>query len=305
MSHVDKISSINLSKIVKTQQPIANSSEGIGQNLSLLSYDKIKNTRPYKDIHNLNNTWQNVLNLSVDALHSTKDLNICCWMLEAITHEEHLLGFSAGMEIIQQLLENYPHCYPDNEEDKFIALKWINDNMSSWCGEEEIFPNMKFNTVHKDIYNNKFNKEMVKNIIYDEKYLAKKIMIINNIKHILTKIKNHTYLFKDVLLFLQKIEQFYLNYQQNIRHNQEKNKNHHSHIHKDKELDGEKSPHHVHDKEYIYSHLSELIQEGLEIDKNDLLLFLMHKILLLRKKNSHEIFKIIRENNLNSLIDIS
>ena len=288
----DKTSHESIKDLVNITQPLTNSSNSIGEDTLLTFYDQIKSLRPYKDIHNINNTWTNVIKLCIRVLQKTKDLNICCWLLEAMTYENNLEGFADGIKIIYELLKNFPNCYPLDENDKITALQWVNDHMSTWFDKEEILPGVSLKNIHQDIFTSTINKDLLKKNPYNENYIHGKITLINNIQETINKIDLYKSCFKSVIFFFQKIENFYINYKQmslNIL------------IIPQKIEDKIEDP--LVYKDQIFNDLSAIIHQGLLIDKSDLLLYLMQKILLLRNKPYKEIFKILRENNLSNLID--
>lgn len=265
-----------------------NPSNVIGENLIFTYYDKIKNLRPYKDPNNPNNNWKNVINHSIEALNLSKDFNISCWLLEALTYEENLYGFYLGLEIITILLEKFPNCYPETEEDKIICFEWINNNLFEWIVNEEILPTIKFQTIHNDLLNNKFNKDLVKRVPYNEEFLDNKLLLIKNINNLLEKIKIYKPFLKNLIDLLYKLDNFYKNYMKeykliktNLFENQSTSDN----------------------KENIFNSINSLVLEGLKIDKNDVVLYMLYKVLLLRKKSVNEILKLIRDNELSNLLE--
>jgi len=292
----EKISSAAIKNLVHITTPLNNTENSVGEDTCLTSYDQIKSLRPYKDVKNINNTWSNVINLCISTLQKTKDLNICCWLLEAMSYENNLEGFADGMEIISDLLITFPNCYPLGEEEKITALHWVNDHMSTWFDKEEILPDLYLKNIHQDIFTSKINKDLFKKMTYNENYLNTKITLINTIKNIITKMELYNSCLKSVIFFLQRIENFYLIYKQILSPT--------TPITPPREDPTEENntPFPT-SKDQIFHHLSQLIHEGLMVDKSDLLLYLMQKILLLRNKPYREIFKILRENNLANLID--
>jgi hypothetical protein len=293
-----KIGQESLFDLVKIHEPIANHENNIGNNTILTFYDQIRNMRPYKNTKNPNNTWKNVFQLCIEALKQTKDLNICCWMLESITYEEALAGFAQGLNMIQRLLQIFPDCYPLDTEEKMNSLKWVDDNMSSWLGQEEIFPKIFFKNIYHDIYNNKINFDLLKKKIPQEVFMHDKIKNINYIQDIIHHMGIYSSCLQNTLIFLQKLENFYLNYQKQIDIFQEAQitAKENNQILLDVNSDISKTQ--------IFEYLSQLIKQGLIIDKNDFFLFCIQQVLLLRHKDHKFLLKILKDNQLDNLFNL-
>jgi hypothetical protein len=291
---VNRIESSNIMDLVKIKDSIGGGGNPIGVGVTLGVYDQIRNTRPYKDPKNPLNTWQNVLDLSVEALKTSKDLNVCCWILEALTYEEQLAGFSVGLEIINQLLNIYPACYPIVEDDKANAINWVDENMITWFENQEIFNKATFQTLYQDIFSGKITKELVKKYPYDGKFIENKLNLIAKTKKTLENMGYYGQIMKNTCSFLQKLENFYTNYKKFIVEYYSKPDA--SSPENTIIINGSIS------KNELYNSLLETTKRGLDDDKNDLLLFMIYKIILLRGKTNNEIFKIIRDNNLNTLL---
>lgn len=267
-----------------------NTNNEIGENLILTYYDKVKNLRPYKDIHNPNNNWKNVINNCVEALNLSKDFNITCWLLEALTYEENLYGFYLGLEIITILIKNFPNCYPENHEDKIMGFEWINNYIFEWIINEEILPQGTFQMLHLDLLNNKFNRELLKKFPYKEDFINDKLFLISKINNLLDEIGNYKPYLQNIINLLNKLETFYKTYIKEY-----------SLI--DKTVDDKNLIIKNHNKEDIFNEINNLTIEGLKIDKNDMILYIIHRVILLRKKPVNEILKLIRINELSNLFD--
>ena len=107
-------------------------------------YDEIKEARRADDLLDRGEwnrelktaDWDKVLSLSIDALsHTTKDLQIASWLLEALIREEGFNGLDTGLSILIGLLDGFwEHVYPGVEdgdlEYRCGPLEFINDKLS-------------------------------------------------------------------------------------------------------------------------------------------------------------------------------
>lgn len=292
MVATNKIDPSNINDLITIATPI--DSNQVGENILLSYYDLIKKSRPYKDIYNPNSSWQQVLSLCVEALKISKDFNVCCWTLEALSFQYHLRGMKVGLNIIVDLLQYFPNCYPTCEEERTVSLEWINNHISTWIDEEEILPGLYFKDVYKDILYAQLNKDIYKDLwkrtTCDSEFLQDRIDTLNSIINNLNNLSSIT--FRDSISFFQKVYGFYIGYRQYLVD-----------LHKTSPSDNENLVmEKLMTKDDIYNLLLEKVEEGLKFDKNDLLLFMIKKILLLRNKSNEEVYKLIRNNSIEGLI---
>jgi type VI secretion system protein ImpA len=79
--------------------------------------------------------WQGVIELSTQALTTrSKDLQIACWLTEALAKRHGFTGLRDGMALLAQLLERFwESCYPtiddDDLEGRAAPLVWLNDKL--------------------------------------------------------------------------------------------------------------------------------------------------------------------------------
>jgi len=71
--------------------------------------------------------WGNVVRLTRDALQNrSKDLNLGCWLTEAVTHQTGLAGLQAGLRLLAGLLDRYwdvmyPEIDTESPGEEFLA----------------------------------------------------------------------------------------------------------------------------------------------------------------------------------------
>jgi hypothetical protein len=273
-----------------------------GDDLTFIYYDRIKSSRPDKNItHNINithNNWHNTFNLCIEALNLSKDLNIAFWMLEALVYEKNLLGFYIGIGFIAELIEKYPNIFPKDMESKFNCFDWMNNHILEWLENEIILEkDGKFPILYIDIYNNKFNKDILKKYIYNKDYAKQKLDLMENIKNILTNMNDFSFYFSSILTFYFKVKIFYENcesYLVNVENNKKNDIN--KDLNENNNVD-------LNSKEEIFKEIGKLATEGLKLDKNDVLLYLIYKIFLLKNKPVNQIINLIRENDLSKLLE--
>ena len=109
-------------------------------------YDAIKEARRADDPNLPQGDWQQKLkvaewpktrDLTLDVLTAkSKDLQIACWLTEALAHLNGFQGVSTGLEIIRRLLVEYweslyPEMEDDDLEERASKLAWLNDNLPS------------------------------------------------------------------------------------------------------------------------------------------------------------------------------
>jgi hypothetical protein len=191
-------------------------------------------------------------------------------------------------------MEKFSDCYPTNEEDKIMGFEWINNNIFEWIINEEILPGGTFQVLHFDLLNSKFNKDLIKKFGYKEDFIKDKLFLIENINKLLEKIKNYKPFLQNIINFLNKLENFYKTYMQEYNLLTEVNTTTED---KTSKIDINNN------KEDIFNEITNLVMEGLKIDKNDVILYMIHKIILIRKKPVNEILKLIRNNELSNLFD--
>jgi len=265
----------------------------IGENLTSTYYDKIKKLRPYNDINN-GEKWQQVIDLSLEAIEKTKDLNITIWFIEASIHKDHLEGLNS-LHILYDLLVYYPHCYPEDVDKKSNSITYLKENILSWLAEEEILPqlylNSLFYTIKKDptptflATLDKQNRQVVK------KHMEQKIKLLKELGHMLSRFDlNKSPLMASVVTiikdFFTTLENFYGKIEEYFAE-EEKEK---------------KQPQLEITIEYIYQEIGNLVEKGMELDKQDILLYLISKIVLLKKKECVEVYSVLKEDSIAQLI---
>jgi hypothetical protein len=262
----------------------------VGENLTFFYYEKIKNSKGNK---NNNNDWNETFNLCVEALNLSKDLNVACWMLEAITCEKNLEGLYIGISFIDELIKKYSNIFPTNIESQINCFEWINNHVLEWLTNEIILQeDGKFSVIYTDLYNNKFNKEILKKYSYNKEYSIEKLNLIDKIQNILTNMKDFSFYFSSLINFFYKVKIFYNNCENYLNTNEMINKK--ENISDNNEIDS---------KEEIFNDINTLVIKGLNLDKNDVLLYLIYKICLLRNKPITEIINLIKENQLSKLLN--
>lgn len=78
--------------------------------------------------------WRNILELTEDVLiHTSKDLHIACWWLEAKTHTSGINGLLTGLTLIKELSEKFwDTLFPLDPKDpdvRLSAYEWINEKL--------------------------------------------------------------------------------------------------------------------------------------------------------------------------------
>jgi type VI secretion system protein ImpA len=71
------------------------------------------------------NSWKMLADLCVKALsEQTKDLEIACWLVEALVRTNGFDGLTEGFRLLRNLVENYwPEMYPNEEQETGWATK--------------------------------------------------------------------------------------------------------------------------------------------------------------------------------------
>lgn len=75
--------------------------------------------------------WPEVIRLSQSILsHESKDLQVVCWLTEALLHQHGLPGLAGGIEFMQMFVQTYGDiCWPEPDEDgdslHHCKLEWL------------------------------------------------------------------------------------------------------------------------------------------------------------------------------------
>jgi type VI secretion system protein ImpA len=107
-------------------------------------YDRIREARRDEDPNLPQGVWQHdlkradwslVIELCVDALSErSKDLQIACWLLDALVHRRGFAGLAEGLGILVALCDEFwPDLFPAIEEGDLAArlapIEWIDDKL--------------------------------------------------------------------------------------------------------------------------------------------------------------------------------
>lgn len=84
--------------------------------------------------------WDQVFSLSLEILLNTsKDLEVCCWLIEALIRKHQFLGLTVGLNVTRLLIENFwENMFPQPEDNndfdtKIAALASLNGNDGEGC----------------------------------------------------------------------------------------------------------------------------------------------------------------------------
>jgi hypothetical protein len=284
-----------LNKNINMKTPIGENE--IGVNLTLTDYDKIKKLRPYNDITN-EEKWQTVIDATTEALGRSKDINILIWFIEANIHKNKLEGMRT-LSLLYDLLSNYNNCYPVDGEKKSNSINYLKDNILSWLAEEEILPKLYlknfFLLIKKDPTNNLLEELGKQNTKTLEEYILNKKENIHSIENLfkyfdLNKaplMASIVTLVKDLLLTL---ETFYNKIEEKLRNIDKKQ------IITKQEINSN----------YIYNEINKLILQGIEMDKQDILLYLMKKIVeLYNSQDVIKIYNLLKEDSIEKILNFN
>lgn len=230
--------------------------------------------------------WKDNILLCIEGLKKSKDLYLFCWFLESLSYEFFFLGFYKGINFLFFFYNFFENFLPKNI-DLNSNLNWIDDNFNNWFLDLEILPEILLKNLHEEIFIKIF--DFNKKYLVSKKYINEKMEIIENILNSLEENKKK-FFFKNMFFFFKKIKIFYENILENLN-KQENNKN----IEKFKEE--------ISFKENIFYQIKNLVEEGLKNDKNDLLLFLIFKIIELKTKSNKEILQIFQKNTILDILN--
>lgn len=82
--------------------------------------------------------WQQVIRLSQELLsHRSKDLQVACWLCEALLHQHGLIGLAAALEFMQAFIQAYGDtCWPEPDEDD----ESLHDSKLQWLDRQLVLP---------------------------------------------------------------------------------------------------------------------------------------------------------------------
>ncbi len=102
-------------------------------------YTEIKAARLGDEANDIKPDWRKVEKLAATALEKkSKDLQLCVWLLEALTRQHDFAGTGAGLACLARIIEAYWEClYPptDPEDDEPLAyragvMSWVTDKLA-------------------------------------------------------------------------------------------------------------------------------------------------------------------------------
>ncbi|OED45553.1 hypothetical protein AB836_01515 [Rickettsiales bacterium (ex Bugula neritina AB1)] len=270
----------------------------IGINTVYDTHEKIKEIKKSEDIEK----WKKIIDIILENLYNTtKDLTLSAYLLEALCKTYHLEGALNGLEIIFIIIENFPNAY---SKDKLLIFDWINKNFSTWFDNFELLKNKIFKDYYQEIYTQKYSKSIthsenidINNINYNLDLLNEILMYIKNINdhYSLISVRENINYFKFYFNHLKEI------YNKKLENNiSEKNDTNTEKNDTNIIVTEETKPLY---KEQMYNNILELVNQYYDIDKNDIILFLLKKVLNLSKKKNTEMLNLIKNNSLCKLYE--
>lgn len=238
--------------------------------------------------------WVKITEIILENLYNkTKDLTLAAYLLEAMCETNNLDGALNGFEIILLIINNFPDAY---SKDKPLIFDWINKNFSTWFKQFNLIKDKKFQDYYQEIYTQNYSNNITQisnievNIIDDNLLLIENILIcINEINthYSLIGVRENINYFKFYFKYIKKMYDDSLNKITPLVNN----------YHQEKESVYLK-------KSEIYEEITKIVKKYREVDKNDIILFLVEKVLQLSEKNNEELLGIVKEDALSGLYNL-